>query len=132
MIGIDTNILIRYIIQDDPIQSRLATKFLESNINKANPGFISQIVLCEIVWVLRRAYGYDKPIILQVLNQIIDTSEFIIENSESARQALRDFKEGNADFSDYLIGSANKYHGCEYTLTLDKKAAIHPNFRLCK
>ena len=132
MIGIDTNILIRFIVQDDPRQSRIATNFLERHLTKENSGFISQIVLCEVVWVLKRAYGFEKAVIVRVIRQILDTTELTVEHADSARQAVSDFEKGNADFSDYWIGLSNQFVGCDYTVTFDSKAASHPSFRLCK
>lgn len=132
MIGIDINVLIRYIVQDDPEQSALATHFLEKSINAVSPGYISQIVICEIVWVLKRAYRYEKSVIIQVIRQILNASELIVENSESVWQALKDFELGDADFSDYLIAQCNRYHGCDYTITFDKQAVQHPLVKLCQ
>ena len=73
MIGVDTNVLVRYIVQDDIEQSKDATRFIEKRISSSNPGFINQIVLCELVWVLKRAYGYEKTIIFEVLEKILQT-----------------------------------------------------------
>jgi predicted nucleic-acid-binding protein len=132
MIGIDTNVLIRYIVQDDPVQAKLATHYIENNCSNENPGFINQLVLCEVVWVLKRAYGYDKSIILKVIRQILLTVEFSIENSESSWKALKEYELGSADFSDYIIGISNKENDCEYTITFDKIASQNPNFILLR
>jgi predicted nucleic-acid-binding protein len=131
MIGIDTNVMVRYIVRDDLRQTIVATKYLEKHVSQNNPGFISQIVLCEIVWVLKKAYGCEKKVILQVIEQILNTKEFTIEHADSARQAFADYKKGDADFSDYWIGSANRFHGCDYTVTFDRRALSHPAFRQC-
>jgi predicted nucleic-acid-binding protein len=85
LIGIDTNVLARYIVQDDKKQSAIATKFIENNINENNPGFINVIVLCELDWILKRAYGYDRTIRERVFEQILMTREFIIEKSDIVR-----------------------------------------------
>ncbi len=130
MIGIDTNVLIRYIVQDDPQQSQKATALLEKQITTTSPGFVGRMVLCEIVWVLRRAYGYDKDIIINILKQILMTRELTVENSDCAWQALSEFQKGDADFTDYFLGSTNKASGCEVTVTFDKKASLSPNFKL--
>jgi predicted nucleic-acid-binding protein len=131
MIGIDTNVLIRYIVRDDLRQTAIATKFMEKHISANHPGFISQIVLCEIVWVMKRAYRYDKKAILRVIGQILKTKEFTVEHAASARQALLDYKNSDADFSDYWIGASNKFHGCDFTVTFDRPASAHPSFREC-
>jgi predicted nucleic-acid-binding protein len=130
MIGIDTNVLVRYIVQDDPIQSRISTDFIENNCSVSSPGVINLIVLCELVWVLRRAYEFKKEIIVEVIKQILTTKEFIVHNSENAWKALNEFSNGKADFSDYIIGYVNKDVGCEFTITFDKFAAENKYFKL--
>lgn len=123
MIGLDTNVVVRYITQDDPDQSNLAGDFIEKYCTRSNPGFVNLIVCCEIVWVLKRAYGYDKTTILAVMKQILQTAELHIENADLVWKALSEFESGNADFSDYLISSINRNNDCSYTVTFDKKAA---------
>ena len=98
MIGLDTNVLIRYIVQDDPNQSHQATKFIEENLSKDVTGWISHIVLCEIVWVLKRAYGYKKAILVNVIKQLLMTTELDIENPDVAWQALHEYEKGSAGF----------------------------------
>ena len=88
MIGLDTNILVRYITQDDPQQSEVANHLIETRCSRSNPGHIGQIVLCELVWVLRRAYGYDKQQLLGLLDQLLVTAELDIENEQLAHRAL--------------------------------------------
>ena len=92
MIGLDTNVLVRYIVQDDVEQSKISTTFIERHISSTNPGFINHIVLCEIIWVLKKAYRYDKPIITSVLERILQTKEFIVENAEVAWIALKEYE----------------------------------------
>jgi len=129
MIGIDTNVLVRYIVQDDERQAALATKAVET-CSVETPGWISAIVLCETVWVLSRAYGYEKATIQAVLQRMFLASELVVEQQEQGWSALRAFAQGNADFSDYLIAHMNQYSGCEYTITFDRKASGHRLFRL--
>ena len=132
MIGLDTNILIRYITQDDKIQAKQASNFIEENCTANKPGFINQIVLCEINWVLKHAYGYKKEIRIEVLDKLLQTRELIVENSENAILALSYYKTGSADFSDYLIAVSNSELGCTYSVTFDKKAADINLFTLLK
>lgn len=129
MIGIDTNVLVRYIVQDDERQAAIATKSIEA-CSVGVPGWISAIVLCETVWVLSRAYGYEKENIQAVLQRIFLASELAVEQQEQGWSALRDFTQGSADFSDYLIVHMNQASGCEYTITFDRKASSHQSFRL--
>lgn len=131
MIGIDTNVLVRYITQDDEKQAAIAARRIEACCVET-PGWISAIVLCETVWVLSRAYGYDKTTVQSVLQRIFLARELVVEQQEYAWSALRDYARGNADFSDYLIIHLNQSAGCEYTVTLDKKASNHRLVRLLK
>jgi len=131
MIGIDTNVLVRYIVQDDEQQAALATRWVES-CTVETPGWISVIVLCEMVWVLSGAYGYDKATVQSVLQRIFFACELAVEKQEYAWSALRDYAQGNADFSDYLIIHLNRSSGCEYTVSFDKKASHHRLVRLLK
>jgi len=131
MIGIDTNVLVRYIVQDDEKQAAIATEWIES-CSVETPGWISVVVLCETVWVLSRAYGYEKTTVQSVLQRIFLACELAVEQQEYAWSALRDFAQGNADFSDYLIIHLNRSAGCEYTVTFDKKASSHRLVRLLR
>lgn len=126
MIGLDTNVLVRYITQDDPEQSARATRLIETHYSSASPGRVALIVLCELVWVLRRAYGYSKPQVVAVLDQILVTAELVIESDGVAFQALDDYREGPADFSDYLLALSNRAAGCETTYSFDARLCTHP------
>jgi len=130
MIGLDTNVLVRYITQDDEEQAALAGDWIEYHCSVESPGWISVIVLCEIVWVLTRAYGYDKATVQSVLKCIFLACELAVEQQDHAWAALRDHAKGNADFSDYLIAHMNRSAGCEYTVTFDRKASAHRLVRL--
>jgi predicted nucleic-acid-binding protein len=130
LIGLDTNVFIRYIVQDDEQQAQLATDVIENQCSVENPAFINEITLCEIVWVLKRAYRYDKTIILAVLKQLLGGSEVYISSHAEAWEAYSDYETGNADFSDYFIARINKKMGCPFTFSFDKKACQNENFKL--
>jgi len=125
MIGIDTNVLIRYLVQDDPKQSAQSTVLIEQQCSLSSPGFLSDIVLCELVWVLTGAYKYDKDLVIEVMEQILVTAELSVKNENVVRKAINDYKSGNADFSDYLIVNNNQQSGCVKTYTFDKKLLQH-------
>ena len=120
MIGLDSNVLIRYITQDDKDQAEIAGAIIE-------PGYINQIVICEIVWVLRRAYGYEKKIVIRVIQRILQTSEMVVENSENVRKALDAYKNGKADYRPARGTNAGRgrhvYHGSAYRCQHTGKAA---------
>ena len=132
MSGLDTNVLVRYIVQDDPEQSKLATKFIETNCTAEQPGRVNTIVLCELTWVLSSGYGYDRNTIAAVLRGMFSSPELLIEEDEAAWQALKAYEQGSAGFSDFLIGALNHRHGSSPTVTFDKKAAKSPLFHLLK
>ncbi|MDD5598434.1 MAG: type II toxin-antitoxin system VapC family toxin [Victivallaceae bacterium] len=122
MIGIDTNILVRYLVQDDERQASVANTILD-RVSDINPAFINNIVICETVWVLSRAYKFEKTLIVKTIEQILSTRGIEFENAEGIRKALRHYNSGNADFSDYLIAEINKENGAKTTYTFDRKAA---------
>ena len=130
MIGLDTNVLVRYIVRDDAAQTALATELIESKCTDADPGFVSQLVLIELFWVLSRGYGYAKPILVEVLSRLLASAEMDIEAVSEAWAALQMYESGAADFADYLIGCRGRSSGCEVTYTFDRRASDSALFRL--
>lgn len=126
MIGLDTNVLVRYIVEDDPKQAVLATKLIDESSSAQKPAFINLMVLCELVWVLTRAYGCDRIQMKEVLQNILLTENFIVEHHDVAWLALHDYDEGNADYPDCLISRLNQASECTTTWTFDKKASKLP------
>ena len=123
MIGLDTNILVRYLTQDDPAQASVATDLLESRISTQQPGYVSQVVLTELVWVLDRGYRYAKADIIRAVGGLLSVRELTIEKADEAWAALQQFETGQADFADYLIGLSGQMAGCTTTFTFDRRAA---------
>jgi predicted nucleic-acid-binding protein len=121
VIGLDTNVLVRYLTQDDAAQSRTANRLIQEATARGEPLHLSTIVLSETVWVLRWAYRVGKPDILRSLTRILDTAQFSIENLDDCREALALFADGQGDFSDYLLGAGNRRTGCSTTATFDRK-----------
>jgi predicted nucleic-acid-binding protein len=130
LIGLDTNVVIRYLVQDDKKQSAAATRFIEKSLTTDVPGYINHITLCEIVWVLQRCYDVTKEQLRDIIEGLLTTKQLIVENVEVAWKALRAYDANSADFCDALIGQANIHSGCEHTVTFDKKAASLPGFDL--
>lgn len=124
MIGLDTNVLVRYLTQDDPGQSARASHLIETQCTRASPGRIAIVVLCELVWVLRGAYRYEKPLIVAALEQILATAELEIESEDTARQALFAYRCGSADFADYVIFVSNRARGCQVTYSFDRALTL--------
>ena len=129
MIGLDTNVLVRYLTHDDPAQTRAAVKLIDSLAQKS-PGFVPLIVLVELVWVLEASYGFEKKEIEQVLETLLRSNELVVERAEIAWQALRKFGSGRADFSDCVIERCGHAVDCQYTATFDRKAAVGAGMRL--
>jgi predicted nucleic-acid-binding protein len=123
LIGLDTNIIVRYIMQDDPKQVAAAVEVIEGELSHDHPGFITQIVLVETIWVLRTVYGIPKAGLITVINTLLTTRQLRVEHSEWVYRALRTYRAGNADFSDALIAAVAAANGCSETLTFDSKAA---------
>lgn len=120
MTGLDTNVLVRYLTQDDQAQSRRANALIEDTVARGDRCFINLIVLCELVWVLRGAYGFDKTEVIAVLEKMLATTQFYIEDRDLVRRALENFATGPGDFPDYLLGSKNAQAGCHKTATFDR------------
>jgi len=129
MIGLDTNVLVRYVAQDDPKQSLKATRLIESLTADA-PGYVSLISVVELVWVLTDCYALTKDEICEVLETLLRTKEIIVAHADIAWQALRVFKEGKADFADCLIERSANEAGCSFTATFDRAAAKHCGMKL--
>jgi len=130
MIGLDTNILVRYLTQDDPGQSRKANAEIEKGLAEGHMFFIADIVLCELVWVLETAYGYDRQEIVPVLENILRTKQFQFENKDLLWKSLADYRNKKGDFADHLIGHADNKAGCSETLTFDAGLKNNPLFRM--
>lgn len=130
MTGVDTNVLARYIAQDDEMQARAATAFIEQHCASGEKIFINHTVLCELVWVLKKCYKLSKLKTVAVLERVVNTSQFAFENPQIIRQALNDYKDGSADFSDYIIGRTNQHHRCVRTVTFDRAAGKAEGFEL--
>jgi predicted nucleic-acid-binding protein len=120
MKGLDTNVLVRYLTQDDQRQARIAASEIEGAAKRDEKLLIRPLVLCELVWVLESAYGFGKAEIVRVLDLMMRTAQFEISEKETLWQALDEYHRGKGDFSDYYLGIANEDDGAEITLTFDK------------
>jgi predicted nucleic-acid-binding protein len=130
LIGVDTNVLVRYLTQDDPFQARRVDAFLTEAMDREARLFIDDIVLCETVWVLSAAYRMGKSTIVAALEDILSTSMFSFEDRELLNNTLNDYREGSADFADYMIGRRNTRSGCEQTVTFDRSLNGRDGFEL--
>jgi len=123
MIGLDTNILLRYFVKDDLVQWERATHFISTRCTAENPGFIDRIALCEMVWVLTRGHGYGRTDIVRIVGQLLASQELLLEDEELVRSAVQSYEGSSIDFPDALMVKVNLARGCDATATFDRKAA---------
>lgn len=128
MIGLDTNVLVRYLAQDDPVQSAKATAILERRLSEENPGFVSIVATVETVWVLDRAYGLAPRDIAAAVERMLQIDVLVVENEQEVFTAMIALKEGHGSFADALIAALGARAGCVRTLTFDRKALRLPGF----
>jgi predicted nucleic-acid-binding protein len=129
MVGLDTNVLVRYVAQDDPRQSAAASRLIEA-LSPAEPGFITMVVLVESVWVMEDVYGATRDRLGEVVQALLEAQSLVVESAESVWRALASFRKGKADFADCLIARVCAAQGCTVTWTFDKAAARDAGMRL--
>jgi predicted nucleic-acid-binding protein len=129
MIGLDTNVLVRYIMQDDPKQSPKATKLIES-LDADHRGFITLISVVELYWVLTSCYELSGQQVKQALEALLRSKQILVDHADQVLRALRVFDDGKADFADCLIERIAASVGCEQTMTFDVGAAKHAGMAL--
>lgn len=123
MIGLDTNVVVRFIVQDDEVQSPVATRFV-ARLTREIPGFISAVVLAEISWVLARAYKAPRRDVAAAIEGLLRSAELVIENAEAAYRALGAYLAADAgDFADALIAETARLAGADQVVTFDRRAA---------
>jgi predicted nucleic-acid-binding protein len=128
MIGLDTNILVRYLTQDDLAQSRRASEIIERQLSEENPGFVSIVAMVETVWVLDRAYNLAAREIARAVERLLQADVLVLENEQEVFTAMIALKEGKVEFADAVIAALGIRANCSHTLTLDHKAARLPGF----
>jgi predicted nucleic-acid-binding protein len=130
VIGLDTNVIVRYLAQDDPRQSAAAARFIERSLSPENPGLITGVTLCEVVWVLAECYGADRARIRAVIEGLLSSKQLVVDEADVVWKALRAWAASAVDFSDALIGQIVTARGGGKTITFDKAAAKLPGFEL--
>lgn len=119
MIGLDTNVLVRYLTEDDPEQSPRAVALVDGALEKGERLFVTQIVLCELVWVLDSVYRYPRQEIVSVVRDLLRTRQLVIEDLDSARAALDRYADQGGDFADFLIVERCRAAGCGLIASFD-------------
>ena len=123
MIGLDTNVVVRYIAQDDPVQSKLATDFIEETCSSSTPGYISLVVLVELIWVSESCYQASRAEVAHIVRQILRARQLVVQKTELVWKALRHFEGSTADFADSLVQQLALAAGCSSVVSFDKAAA---------
>lgn len=129
MIGLDTNVLVRYIMQDDRKQAALATQLIES-LTPEQPGFVTLVAVVELYWVLGSGYGLARPQLVAALDALVRSRQLVVEQSDQIVRALRTYGAGAADFPDCLIERVAAAAGCDSVMTFDVAASRHAGMTL--
>jgi predicted nucleic-acid-binding protein len=123
MIGLDTNVLLRYLTQDDPPQSHRATEIVERRLTEQEPGFVSLVSLLEVVWVLKNLFKRSRQEIANDIEMLLAADTLEVQNEQEVYTAVVALRNGVGTFEDALIGSLGIWRGCSATLTFDEEAA---------
>jgi predicted nucleic-acid-binding protein len=128
MLGLDTNVWVRYLVQDNAQQYQKAKRLITRELAKGGPVLISLLVLLETEWVLRRRYEFDKGERLTAISALLDTADLAFEDEACVEQAVYSWKDSKADFADCLIEARHRRLGCDATATFDARALALPGF----
>jgi predicted nucleic-acid-binding protein len=128
MIGLDSNIIIRLLVQDDPAQSRIAAELLKDRLTIDQPGFVSVVAIAEIAWVLGRIYRFPQRAIADAMEELLGNEALVVDREEAVFDAVSKVRLGLGSFGDALIGALNAEAGCERTLSFDRGALNLPGF----
>lgn len=129
MIGLDANVLVRYLAQDDPGQTPPATRLIES-LTADNPGFVSQVVLVETVWVLESCYAAEAARVAQIVETLLHVETLMVDEADVVWRALRQFKRVGGDLADALVAELARRAGCETVYSFDRGAAKRSDMTL--
>ena len=122
MIGVDTNVLVRYFAADDPAQTPVARRFIESR-GAGETIRVGLVVLAELIWVVRTQYGADRDEVVSIVDELLSDPRFEVQDEAAVAVAANDFETSVADFADLLIAATHTLHGCTATMTFDRAAA---------
>lgn len=130
MIGIDTNVLLRYVAQDDPVQSAIAKRFVDGTLSIGQRGYVSLPVLVECLWVLGSRYQATREELVEFVSELLSDARFEVQDGNAAWLALEQAEASNVDVADALITFVNTQHGCSRTVTFDRRARLIPGMTL--
>ena len=128
MIGLDANVIVRYLAQDDVRQAAAATRLIEGTLSAEELGFISIVTLAEVVWVMSSNYRANRVAIADIVEGLLTAPQLMVERAHVLWRALKVYRDSKADFSDALIVELGSDAGCSKTVTFDRQPATHPGF----
>lgn len=128
MIALDTNVLVRYVVEDDAAQSAAAVAMIERAVERDETLFVPQIVLCELVWVLSHAYRFNREEVVGVLHQLRRGAQIMVEGADEVRRAIDAYTSARGDFADYLLAERAVANGCSAIATFDRALQSDPRF----
>lgn len=131
MIGLDANVIVRYLAQDHPEQSARASELIDG-LTAAKPGFVSLVAMVETYWVLRSAYGESRARCAELIDGLLDARELRVGSDAIVRAASAACRDDGADFADAVIAELGRVAGCEHTMTFDRRAARGRHMRLLR
>lgn len=126
MLGIDTNVLVRLLVEDDAEQTRRAQRLVARAVEAGDAVVISLLVLLETEWVMRSRYAFEKDAVLRSLRRLLEAREFDFEDEPAIEEALYRYHESAAGFADCLIAAHNRRLGCAATATFRFRAGAAP------
>ena len=129
MIGLDTNVIVRYLAQDDARQAAVATQLIEGSLSAEERGFISIVTLAEVVWVMSSNYRASRTAIADIVEGLLTAPQLMVERADVLWRALKAYRASKADFSDAVIVELGSDAGCSKTVTFDRQAAAPTRFR---
>ncbi|MGO9265334.1 MAG: PIN domain-containing protein [Candidatus Binataceae bacterium] len=129
MIGLDTNVIVRYLAQDDVRQAAVATRLIEGSLTAEARGFISIVTLAEVAWVMASNYRATRVAVADIVEGLLTAPQLMLERADVIWRALRAYRDSKADFSDAVIVELGRDAGCSKTVTFDRNASAHPGFQ---
>ena len=120
MIALDTNILVRLLVKDDDAQTRKVVRLFRRLDGEGERAYVSDVVICEVVWVLRAAYGFSRSEVSVVLAKVLAARQLAFDSAERLARALHAYETGKGDLADYVIGEHATAAGCDVVVTFDK------------
>jgi predicted nucleic-acid-binding protein len=123
VIGIDTNVLVRYFAQDDPKQSAIAVRLIERSLSPQAQGHVSLVALAELAWVLRTRFDAAKDTVIDIVTHVLADERFAVQSRPAVWAALDAYRHAAVDFADALIAALDRAQGCTHTVTFDRRAA---------